>query len=69
MIETMSPTTSLAILRCREVIKRTGMSKATLYRRIADGEFPRSVSLGGSMVGWLESEINNWIASRVSSHA
>lgn len=69
MIETTSPKNSFAILRRHEVIRRTGLSNTTLYKRISDGEFPRSVSLGGNIVGWLESEVNNWIASRVSGHA
>ncbi len=50
------------LLRLREVAERVGMSKATIYRKIALGEFPRPVSVGGSSVRWRESEIDGWMA-------
>ncbi|MGO9930436.1 MAG: helix-turn-helix transcriptional regulator [Steroidobacteraceae bacterium] len=31
--------------RLPEVVKRTGLAEATLYRRVAKGQFPKSVSL------------------------
>ena len=52
------------ILRLPVVCARTGLSAATVYRRIAAGHFPRAVSLGGKAVGWRESAINAWIAAR-----
>lgn len=59
--------TALTILRRKQVEARTGLSRSTIYQRMADGTFPRAVSLGGARcVGWLESEINDWIATRVS---
>ncbi|WP_431357174.1 helix-turn-helix transcriptional regulator [Paraburkholderia phymatum] len=48
-----------------EVVRRTGMSSTTVYRRISDGTFPRPVSLGCNRVAWLESEIDAWIFARV----
>ncbi|MCB1943977.1 MAG: AlpA family transcriptional regulator, partial [Candidatus Accumulibacter sp.] len=45
---------------------RTGLSRSTIYLRIADGSFPRPVSLGPRAVGWLESEVDDWLASRVA---
>lgn len=52
------------ILRLREVCERVGLSRASIYRGVNRGEFPRSVSLGGRSIGWRESDINAWIASR-----
>lgn len=52
------------ILRLAAVKDRVGLSRATIYRRIKKKEFPANVSLGGYAVGWLESEINGWIAAR-----
>lgn len=49
------------ILRLSMVITKTGLSKTTLYERIKQGLFPAPISLGGRSVGWLESEINEWI--------
>lgn len=52
------------IMRIREVERRTGLSRATIYRRIADKSFPEQVPLGGTSVGWRESDITRWIATR-----
>jgi prophage regulatory protein len=52
------------ILRMRAVRDRVGLSVATIYRRMNRHEFPASVPLGGTIVGWRESDINAWIASR-----
>lgn len=52
------------ILRMPSVRERCGLSAATIYRRMAAGDFPRAVSLGGKAVGWRESAIDAWIAAR-----
>jgi len=53
------------ILRRPQVQQRTGLSRSTLYQYIKDGEFPASVQLGPRAVGWLESDISDWISARV----
>ncbi len=53
------------ILRRPQVQQRTGLSRSTLYQYIKDGEFPKSIALGPRSVGWLESDISDWIAERV----
>ena len=53
------------ILRLQAVKARCGLSRSTLYNRIAAGEFPSPVSLGARSVGWVESEVNAWISSRI----
>ncbi len=52
------------IIRRAEVERRTGVAKATLYRMMAAGKFPRPVQLSVRCVGWRLDEINEWIASR-----
>ena len=49
------------VLRLPEVVRRTGLSRSTLYNKIADGTFPRALHLGDRSVGWLESEIDEWV--------
>jgi prophage regulatory protein len=61
-----TPSTPL-ILRRPQVEARTGLSRSTLYQYIQDGQFPRPVSLGARAVGWLESEVNAWIAARAKA--
>jgi prophage regulatory protein len=55
------------ILRLPEVKTRTGLSRSTIYLRMANGDFPRAVSLGGRAVGWLESDINQWLSDKIES--
>jgi prophage regulatory protein len=58
--------TSLIILRRKQVEVRTGLSRSTIYARIAEGTFPRPIDLGGGRaVGWIESEINSWVQTRI----
>jgi prophage regulatory protein len=54
------------ILRRREVSDRTGLGRSTLYAYMQDGRFPRAIKLGPRAVGWLEDEIEKWIAERVA---
>jgi prophage regulatory protein len=57
-------TQRLTILRRREVERRTGLSRTSLYERIAAGVFPRPVNLGGGQsVGWYEHEVQAWMES------
>ena len=56
-----------AILRRKQVELRTGLSRSTIYQYIKDGAFPKPVPLGPRAVGWLESEVSEWIAERVKS--
>lgn len=46
-----------------KVKERTGLSRSTIYAKIAQGTFPKPVCLGARAVGWLESEIDEWINS------
>ena len=55
----------LSILRRKQVEKRTGLSRSTIYLRIQEGTFPRPVNLGARAVGWLENEIDEWLAARL----
>lgn len=55
------------ILRLPTVKARTGLSRSTIYLRIAEGSFPAPVSLGGRAVGWIEVEVNDWLAKRIEA--
>ena len=52
------------ILRCPEVVKLTGLSKATLYRAVHAGEFPRPVRLSKRAIGWRKESIQRWLETR-----
>lgn len=55
------------ILRLPTVKARTGLSRSTIYLRVAKGSFPAPVSLGGRAVGWIEVEVNDWLAKRIEA--
>ncbi|MBL8445442.1 MAG: AlpA family transcriptional regulator [Zoogloeaceae bacterium] len=57
---------SATILRRKQVETRTGLSRSTIYDRIRAGTFPAPVSLGAKAVGWLEHEIDAWLAGRIA---
>jgi len=54
-----------AILRLPAVKVRTGLSRSTLYLFMSRGEFPRAISLGRHAVGWIEADVEAWIAERI----
>jgi len=57
----------LTILRRKKVETRTGLSRSTIYLRIQEGTFPRPINLGGRAVGWVENEIETWLASCIEN--
>jgi len=56
---------SQAIYRLPAVKARTGLSRSTIYLRMADGTFPKQISIGERAVGWLDSEIAEWLNERI----
>ena len=58
--------TALRIVRMKDLIERTKLSRATLYVLMAsDPTFPKKVKLSARSIGFLESEIDGWIFARV----
>lgn len=55
----------LSILRRKQVPARTGLSRSTIYLYIKAEQFPKPVALGPRAVGWIESEVSEWIAARM----
>lgn len=53
------------ILRLPTVKARTGLSRSTIYLRMSQGEFPKPVSLGRRAVGWVETEIDDWLREQI----
>lgn len=57
----------MKVIRIAQVIAVTGLSKATIYRYMDKGVFPRPIKLGEHSVGWIEEEVIAWIESRVQA--
>lgn len=54
------------ILRRKQVESRTGLGKSCIYQMANDGTFPRPVLLSGRAVGWVASEVDDWLADRIA---
>ena len=62
-------------IRLPEVLSRTGYGRTTIYRKMEDGSFPKSVKLGNPLedpnafdcraVAWIEDDVDQWIESRI----
>jgi prophage regulatory protein len=54
------------LIRIQEVKCLTGLSVATIYRKIAAKQFPSPVALGTLARAWPLSEVQDWIAERIA---
>jgi prophage regulatory protein len=67
---TVASTPASSMLRPKTVMARTGLARSTFYERqnpksrYFDPSFPRARSLGEGSVGYLETEVDQWIAAR-----
>ena len=57
---------SIRILRLSEVKAATGLSRSTIYSQMAEGYFPKPISLGARAVGWVNTDIENWLNQRIA---
>jgi prophage regulatory protein len=60
---TSYPPATGRLLRRREVALLTGLSRSSLYRLMATGDFPGPVHISSNAVAWPESEVHDWIAN------
>ncbi|HHQ4186782.1 TPA: helix-turn-helix transcriptional regulator [Vibrio cholerae] len=58
---------NIRLIRFREVLAMTGLSRSSMYRFIEENQFPTQVQLGGRAVAWVESEAQEWIAQRITN--
>ena len=52
------------IVRFKELRKIIPLSRTSIYRKVKDGVFPKPIKLGTLAIGWLESDINEWIENK-----
>ena len=53
------------IIRLSSVIDQTGLSRSSIYKFIQDESFPKQIPLGQRAVGWVKSEVDDWVAARI----
>jgi prophage regulatory protein len=56
-------------LRIDDVLATTGLSRATIYRLVADNEFPKQHQLTRRCVGWWEADVDAWLTARLHQKA
>lgn len=66
---------ALTIIRRKQLEARTGLSRSTIYAKMRknpkrpsdfDPTFPKPISMGAKAVGWIEAEVEAWLAARVA---
>jgi prophage regulatory protein len=55
----------MRIMRLKEVIEKTGLSRSTIYNWISQGKFPKQIDLGARSVGWVDTEVDEWLSLRI----
>lgn len=51
----------MRFIRLKEVMRLTALARSTIYKKMKEGTFPKTVSLGDRAVAWIEGEIEDWI--------
>lgn len=67
MEHTIESPRPLRVIRLQEVESRTGLRRSAIYQHAGQGTFPKPIRLGGKAAGWIESEIDAWIAQRIAA--
>jgi prophage regulatory protein len=57
----------IQVLRLKQVCTLTGLCRSVIYQLEQEGRFPGRIKLTEHAVGWIEYEVQEWLASRVSS--
>lgn len=57
----------ISILRLPQVIALTGLSRSTTYQLIKEGKFPAPISLSTRAVGWLDTDVADFIQARIDA--
>jgi len=52
-------------MRLKEVTEKTGLAKSTIYNLISQGKFPKQIELGARSVGWVDTEIEEWLLAKI----
>lgn len=63
-----APPPAIQILRLPQVCKVTDLGRSMIYQLEANRQFPSRVRIGLRAVGWVESEVQRWLASRIELH-
>lgn len=57
----------LRLLKVGEVTRLTSLHRATIYRMIEAGQFPRQIRLSKRRVVWRASDVEHWLQTRIET--
>jgi len=52
---------AIQIIKLSKVLHRTTLSRSSIYRKSAEGSFPKQIKIGARSSGWIESEVDDWL--------
>lgn len=55
------------LIRLPGVMERVGLGRSVIYKRMAEGTFPRSIPIGGRLIAWDSTEIDRWIQEQIDT--
>jgi prophage regulatory protein len=55
------------MIRLPTVIEQTGLSRSSIYLRMKNNKFPKSISLGDRAIAWLEADIEQWLEDKITA--
>ena len=55
------------ILRLKDVQERVKLSRSSIYAKVSTNQFPSPIKLGKRASGWLEAEVDDWLAQKIES--
>ena len=61
----MLMTTEISFLRLNKVQSQTGLARSTIYKLMAEGDFPQPVKITSKSSGWVSTEVDDWKQSRM----
>ena len=74
--QNITPKPKHRFIRLNEVLSRTGYGRTSIYRKMEEGTFPKSLKLGGPpkdpsifdsrAIAWIEDEIDQWVEDRIN---
>ena len=59
----------MKLIRLNQVMECTGLARSTVYKFIAEGDFPKPVKLGVRVAAWVEAEVIAWIEEKIKSRS
>lgn len=54
------------IIKIKQVIERTSLSRSAIFAMAARGQFPKQIKLAERSAGWIEAEVEQWLSERIN---